>query len=1037
MRSLCKNFISTDTRQNKQKTRTKDIAATLLRRMMTLLLTITVGSMTNMAWAADIKYHIINNQGKECFVYVIKDGFTYSSIDKTTLCVHPHARSIFATNFRFYTTLDEAIKDANGTVGGFFSEGRDIVTDPEAENYTGSGPFYVRYDMVENPAIDITGTMSYLMQIRERNNNKGTGRRRQVYYDNGKDSRFEFGYPGNKEEDIPDDDLDKDLQYRFRFVANGDPYNIYIYNGTAENANPNGVMTLPNIGSSVKEIQKITYTDKISNYDPNTTTNLQTFFLVAPDDNTMDIDWKTHWADKYFIVGAYGGIECWMRDKGSYTVNSNDEANMPYMLCAMGSTGSFSDPGYQLQAFRSWRNDDPRISNTALVKLTQNEPTHEVTYHIVNSANPTNDVLTIVQHHGPSSKYNLSNRAKLQRLGCTLSTDYYSDSDCAEGHKLAANATVGDATDVYIPYTFDAAGTTTATNLVFSTEKNPVWFSMDIRESGTRLLTYDATNNVIDSRYGPKDATRILQESQYAFIGDPYSFRVICKGADGKYAYVDPETINIFGANVADNVRFTESPTDDRDCWAMVAGTTTNSFQIFQRDAYAFQYRSFWDARGGGNEIRMWAQSSGNEIAASSNLHVTPIPTYNYIYNIVDNKGRVAIKYTVTQEVNHRLNGDHGHKAIPSAIYSPYIEGETLTFYTFTGEFNAANLTDANKINSTPNSGANIYVRYTNDKLSTRRYLLDGTKSYFMQLGDKYVIYNSGVTTQAGRPIIEGEGSEGKELKIWTLRNSDPYDVEVQNTGEGNHKLLDDTEIHFILMDGAGTAEGQVELLFANGADLSTPSNSQSLDLNGENVRKYTTTRGTTNQQIIFHEAVLERTYRLLDKQGKILLEYEGRELPNSGKNLGVLAKWVSPLVETYHYWARSSFTLSGDTYTLKSGESEITSPTGSTDGYIYVTYDTKVNNNIITVVDPTKRDHRDGDASQIFVRKASDFGQMFMIKFDAGESFYQERGDSLREETMKAVYPYSNGDSGFNLYGDAKWDEDRVSASTTRTRWS
>ena len=50
MRSLYKSFISTDTRQNKQKTRTKDIAATLLRRMMTLLLTITVGSMTNMAW---------------------------------------------------------------------------------------------------------------------------------------------------------------------------------------------------------------------------------------------------------------------------------------------------------------------------------------------------------------------------------------------------------------------------------------------------------------------------------------------------------------------------------------------------------------------------------------------------------------------------------------------------------------------------------------------------------------------------------------------------------------------------------------------------------------------------------------------------------------------------------------------------------------------------------------------------------------------------------------------------------------------------
>lgn len=50
MRSLYKSFISTDTRQNKLKTRTEGTTAILLRRMMTLLLTITVGSVINMAW---------------------------------------------------------------------------------------------------------------------------------------------------------------------------------------------------------------------------------------------------------------------------------------------------------------------------------------------------------------------------------------------------------------------------------------------------------------------------------------------------------------------------------------------------------------------------------------------------------------------------------------------------------------------------------------------------------------------------------------------------------------------------------------------------------------------------------------------------------------------------------------------------------------------------------------------------------------------------------------------------------------------------
>ena len=188
-------------------------------------------------------------------------------------------------------------------------------------------------------------------------------------------------------------------------------------------------------------------------------------------------DWggADSWTGKVFIVGALGGIDYVMRDKGNKAAGG-DEANVPYLLKA------YPD-GYQLQCFRSWRNMDPTIDNIALIKTTMFENTHKVTYHIVNSANTSKDVLTIVQRHGPHSPFNLSNRDKLQRLGCTLSTDYYSDRACSE----AAAAQVGDATDVYVPYTFDAAGTTTATNLVFSTKENPKWFSLTIRESGTCL----------------------------------------------------------------------------------------------------------------------------------------------------------------------------------------------------------------------------------------------------------------------------------------------------------------------------------------------------------------------------------------------------------------------------------------------------------------------------------------------------------------------------------------------------------------------
>ena len=1024
-------------------------------RTIATLLFLLVGNLLQQMWAADVKYYIINNQGKVCFQYVIKDGFTYTSIDKSKLCVHPWARSMVATGFRFYTDKEDAVADAAGTIGAHFDEGEPINSET-----TGLGPFYVRYRMktqqeleAEGYTYDPDGNMTYLVQIRERNSNGRNAKRRQVYFDNEtQDQRFEFSLPGNNRTDIPDPDpeiegggagnLQTAVPYRFRFDTKGDAYGVYIYNGGGEGLNPNGVLTVQDVGrdnqDATKQKVKITYEDRITDgYDPETTTTLQTFFFVAPTEDILNTNWSgDSWTGKVFIVGALGGIDYVMRDKGNKAAGG-DEANVPYLLCANGNpkkTGEFTDEkaypnGYQLQCFRSWRNLDPTIDNIALIKTTMFENTHKVTYHIVNSANTSKDVLTIVQRHGPHSPFNLSHRDKLQRLGCTLSTNYYSDRACS----VAAPAQVGDATDVYVPYTFDAAGTTTATNLVFSTKENPKWFSLTIRESGTKKLVYDNAHDVINSSANssivPDAATLATQEAQFAFIGDPYSFQVICKGADGKYAYVNPETLAY--NNQKNNVCFTDSPTDDLDKFAMLPGTTSSSFQIFSRDAYALPKRAFWDARNAGNQIWMYTQTGTNEIAASSNLHATPTPEYNYTYNIVDNSGHIAIKYTVRQEVAHRLDGEHGHKAIPSPIYSPYLKGETLTFY------NSSTIEDANKITQLPAGGGDIYVRYTTNHLSEKYYPLDDTKNYFMQLGGRYVIHNGSVVTQVDRPSIEGAD---KENNIWLVFNQDPYNITVKNNGH-TFNLLDNTDTYntrFIIMnsEAATPEEGQIVLLFANGGDLSTSTNSISLALSGESVSTAITDRSAAAQQIIFTEAVLERTYRIIDKQGKILLEYESTELTPSDA-LGVPTKWISPLVSTYHYWLRSNFTISGDVYTLKASQSEISSPAQSSDGYIYVTYDVDDSRVQLSVVDPTKKTHRNGDVSEPFVRTPEEFGKMYMLKFYNGEEFKMERSDAVVSTTEKAVYPYTNGDAGLFVYSEERWGEQKSEGASTRTRWA
>ena len=1027
-----------------------------IKKFTTILLLYLLSSLINVMWGADIQYIIINNDGKNCFQYVIKGDYNYSSIDKTKLCVHPWARSVVATNFRFYVNKEDAVADANGTQGSYFTEGTTIDSET-----TGTGPFYVRYSMkspeelaAEGFTYDPDGTMTYLLQIRERNA-KG-GKRRQVYYDALSDKRFEFGSPGANNTDIPIESLQKDEQYLFRVVSD-DPYNTYFYNVAAEASNPNGVLTVKDISrnNDKKAKESVTYETKISDYDPETTTTLQSFFFVAATSQILQSSWSGEYIGKMFVVGAVGGKDYWMRDVGSANSAGGVENYVPYMLCANGNpkaSGTFTDPGWQLQCYQSWRNHDYNNDNTGLVLSTPNEPVHEVRYHIVNNATK-NDAMVIVQRHGEHSPFNLANRNKLQRIGCTLSESYYSDRNCT----VEVSGLVGTATDVYIPYTFNTTDTErtamTATGLEFSTEANPKWFSMTIRESSTKLLTYDATNNVINSQSGATDAKRIMQESQFAFIGDPYSFRIICKAADGKYAFADTENAFSYGnTKVVDNVRFTENPDESVSSWAMVAGERSGRFQIFLRDNYALAFRAFWDAQGGGNQIRLYSRTANPEVHADANLRVTAIPTYNYCYNIVDNSGRIAIKYTIEQEVNHRLDGEHGHNAIPEAIYSPYLEGETLTFYTFTGDYNAANLIDANKIEMTPNKTANIYVRYTTDLLETRPYPLS-LKEYVMKLGGKYVWNNSGtIATQDTRP-----GLDDAEIakKVWTLDNSDPYDVCIKN---GELKLLDSEE-RFILMNGA--TAGQVEMLFANGADLATPANSQSLTLSGESVVKATSSRSSANQQIIFSEATLNRTYRIIDKRGKIIIEYANTEIGtgDAANHLGVPEKWRSPLIKYaeivneadyansgYQYWTLNNFNVSGDTYTLKSEQTHITAPGASNDGYIYVTYDAISDVNDANYVDmnsaikdiDARVSRSASDATK--VRDASKFGKMYMLKFKTSADYYLEDGGDDVSETVTpsgtTVYPYTNGDGPLYVYTQARWDSQSSGGASTRTRW-
>jgi len=104
---------------------------------------------------------------------------------------------------------------------------------------------------------------------------------------------------------------------------------------------------------------------------------------------------------------------------------------------------------------------------------------------------------------------------------------------------------------------------------------------------------------------------------------------------------------------------------------------------------------------------------------ASSSVVTFTLPKYTY--KVVNKSNKVAAVITVQQAAGTTLSG---HTSIPEAIRSEYLNGETVTFYSFAGsegigdEVSGATLEASSPITETPSTSANIYVTYETEHLS-------------------------------------------------------------------------------------------------------------------------------------------------------------------------------------------------------------------------------------------------------------------------------------------------------------------------------
>ena len=398
---------------------------------------------------------------------------------------------------------------------------------------------------------------------------------------------------------------------------------------------------------------------------------------------------------------------------------------------------------------------------------------------------------------------------------------------------------------------------------------------------------------------------------------------------------------------------------------------------------------------------------------AAARWRFEPVPQNNtYTYNIVDRQGRIAIKYTTGAD-QPAAKALSDYTDIPEAIRSPYLDGETVQFYTFSDSYSTPEellnlLTDENKITATPvTNNANIYVTYTTDHLSEKFLRLRGARAFNLKTVYGYAYDNNG--------SLEYDNTEANNTQpthLWNISGGDPYAVQIENLG--THRYLVSSTMPALSL--AATATNNFILMEESAA---TDAGSESVKL-----MKATGTEDivVTNPEFQASPVNITIKYNLIDKAGKLI---QGN-IESESSELGLSDEWRSPLVSKYHYYSTSD--RSGDTYS-PTGE-EITSPfEAGPDGNIYVTYD------VSDAIDLDGRNSLGIDGKE---------NKTYMLRYLNGEKFYQENGeddvmdgsDTRPAELRQAVYPYSNGDAALYVYGPERWNQQLASGASTRSRW-
>ncbi|MBQ7511102.1 MAG: hypothetical protein IJT53_09420 [Prevotella sp.] len=945
------------------------------------LILILLGGMANEAWAT-VTYHILTlplnsstNNTQDTYNGKRLEALRCTSNDLTVGLPEDY-KSPLATGFTYYAASDVIKSDSRQKIYANNNTSFDtytIAVSPtalsEGDDIADGSDIYVTYTYnSSNTIADLTGATEYNIQIGDRflafNGDRGNrpGSILKTAVTASQLVSDEFTYITNGVNN------NHNFFFKWKFLGS-DPYNIvvataYTGSGTYDEGSQkkkkyaeSSLYAQLSTGGSVNKVWLSNETDRQWSNSVAGESTLKPGFYRSMNPVFTSFVLLNHKTENYTLVSSVVNTNGnnWQPNASGQYMHLMNNTNIDPEVLIKDATDADQIQFWPIETY-TFKVRTPLTSTdvSATGKLSS--------YTRVNE--PTKQIMT---SEVPSS---------LRRKYCSFTYFY---KEAAKTNQITTYAQAYDNSKViYVDYTVSGLPFQTSTN--YTTAK---WYNIK-KYGASAFLGFDTSNNQVYSN-GSNTATDT--KNQFAFIGDPYELRII-----NRYKSIDNSANYYagFSSDVADQ-QMTVAASPTVYTWEIEYETRTTDFLLrsFNRGTPLY-----WNWEGSGTTVVSY-KTEGSKVVVSE------LPQYTYKYHIIRSDGTEAIYASISQDATIQLS----LATLPSIIVSPYLVGETLTFYSDASCSSV--ITEAPTTNN-----ADIYVKYTTTTVSSKTVKLNNTDEFNVKLNGEYIYWDTGTSSLKTTATL---ADASDSYCLWRLEGGDPYAMKIYNKGltkylkatfANDEALAFDTETNASLFIAKlnGSIIGEYEVMAATGSGTDASSTYYNIGRSATNVVKiYSNSsyaHGTAQLKFILEQTRVI-TYHLIDKSKTELLA-----VTSKSPDLHLPSEYVSPLVETYHY-----YTSKAD---ADAGTSAITTmPSGSGSVDIYVNYDV---NDLISFNVGSK---------------------MYRLRFANGVTSWQEDGkDGVSSTKLKAYYPYANGDCNFFVYGDEQKTEQLGGAASTRTRW-